>query len=231
MNAIANIFRSSLGKKFVMALTGMVLFGFVIMHMLGNLQIFLGPEQINAYAHFLKSTPEILWPARIGLLVTIVLHIWSAFMVSAENKKARPVGYAGAPAPVAATFASRTMLLSGLIVMAFIVYHLLHFTLQVRGINLTGLDFRGLLDSKGRHDVYRMMVIGYSNPWVSAFYVGGLALLCLHLSHGVSAMFQSLGLKNRSYSLAVDRIAAVFSWAIFLANASIPIAVMAGIIN
>ena len=104
-----------------MALSGFGLFIFVIGHMLGNLQIFLGPEPLNRSAHFLQSTPELLWAARIGLLGLVGLHLWSAITLSLENKAARPVGYAGNPVPVAASYASRTMLMSGLIVAAFIV--------------------------------------------------------------------------------------------------------------
>src|SRR5215510_5422291 len=116
MSLLNRIFGSSIGKKYIMAVTGCVLFLFVIGHMLGNLQIFLGPETLNRYGHFLQSNPEIIWPARAGLLLMVALHIWSAIKLSAENKAARPVGYANAPAPVAAGYASRTMLMSGLII-------------------------------------------------------------------------------------------------------------------
>jgi len=177
------IFRSTLGKKFIMAVTGLGLFAFVILHMLGNLQIFLGPEQINAYGAFLQSKPELVWSARIGLLVIVILHIWSAISLSAENRAARPTKYANAR-PVGSSYASRTMLMSGLIIFCFIVYHLLHFTVQVPAINLTGQNFVQLEDQAHRHDVYRMMVIGFSNVWVSLFYILGMVLLCLHLSHG-----------------------------------------------
>src|SRR3954447_21249330 len=122
-----NFFRSSLGKKYVMAVTGFALLIFVIGHMLGNLQVFLGPDQINAYGNFLQTTPELLWSARIGLLVMIGLHLYSGITLWAENKAARPVGY-GAYKPMAASWASRTMLMSGLIVASFIIYHLLHYT-------------------------------------------------------------------------------------------------------
>jgi succinate dehydrogenase / fumarate reductase cytochrome b subunit len=229
MNIILKFFQSSLGKKFLMAVTGLMLFGFVLMHMLGNLQIFLGPEALNRYAHFLQSTPELLWPARIGLLVVTGVHIWSAIRLSAENKAARPVGYHGHPRPVAASYASRTMLMSGLIIAAFLIYHLLHFTVKVPAVNLTGQDFRSLLDPQTKHaDVFRMMVIGYSSVWVSGFYILGMALLCLHLSHGVSAMFQSLGLKNGRFGPAIDRFARVSALVIFVGNCSIPVAILLG---
>lgn len=223
------LFQSSLGKKHVMAVTGFLLFGFVIVHMLGNLQVFLGPEPLNRYAHFLQSTPELLWPARIGLLTLVALHLWSAVKLSAENKAARPIGYAGNPAPGAASYASRTMLMSGLIVAAFVVYHLLHFTVQTPAVNLTGQDFKTLIDPQTKHhDVYRMMVIGYSNVAVSSFYIAGMALLCLHLSHGVSAMFQSVGIKNERNGNWIDRAARAAAAIIFMGNCSIPIAILLG---
>src|SRR5580765_8207720 len=118
MNLLTRTWRSSLGKKYIMALTGCALFGFVIAHLVGNLQIFLGAEEINRYGHFLQSTPELIWPARIGLVVLVVLHIVAAVQLSAENKLARAVPY-DQYAVVAASYASRTMLMSGLIIAAF----------------------------------------------------------------------------------------------------------------
>ena len=201
MRVVDNILGSSLGKKYVMAVSGCVLFLFVVAHLLGNLQIFLGPEAINRYGFFLQSNVELLWPARIVLLLMLGLHIWSATKVSIENKAARPVAYSN-PLPVGSTHASRTMLMSGLIICVFVIYHLLHYTVLVQAVNLTGRDFGGkpeFYDALGRHDIFKMMVVGFNNAWVSGFYILGVALLCLHLSHGVSSMFQSLGLKNEAY--------------------------------
>src|SRR5271169_1798851 len=130
MNLITRVFESSLGKKYVMAVTGFVLFLFVVGHLAGNLQVFLGPEAINRYGHFLQSNPELIWPARLFLLLMLGLHIWSAAKLSLENKAARPVGYA-VYRPVASSYASRTMLMSGTIIFLFIIYHLPHFTVQV----------------------------------------------------------------------------------------------------
>src|SRR5947209_15777305 len=123
-----------------MAVTCFMLFLFVIGHLVGNLQVFLGPEAINRYGHFLQSNLELVWPARIGLLVLVFLHIWSAAKLSLENRAARPVNYAEYQA-VGSTYASRTMLMSGLIVLAFIIYHLLHFTVQAQYLNGTGQNF------------------------------------------------------------------------------------------
>lgn len=231
MKLLTGLFQSSLGKKFIMAATGGALFLFVIAHLVGNLQVFLGPESLNRYGHFLQSNMELIWPARIGLLLMVGLHVWSAIKLSAENKAARPIAYAGEPTPVAASYASRTMLMSGLIIAAFIVYHLLHFTVQAKGINFTGTDFSTLHDAQQRHDVYRMMVTGFSHPLVSGFYILAMGLLCLHLSHGVSAMFQSLGLTNPAYKPVIQKFARVVAAAIFLGYASIPAAVLLGLVK
>jgi succinate dehydrogenase cytochrome b subunit len=230
MKLVDRIWNSSLGKKYVMAITGLALVGFVIAHLLGNLQIFLGPEALNRYGHFLQTTPELVWPLRIGLLTVTALHIIAAIALTRENRAARPIPYAHFEV-VAASYASRTMFMSGIIIFVFIIYHLLHFTIQVPQINFTGYDFRALEDAKERHDIYQMMVIGYHNPIVSGFYVLGIALLCLHLSHGISSMFQSLGLSNQSYGRFLDKLAVVGATLIFVAYVSIPIAVLLGIVK
>ena len=228
MNIVANLFNSSLGKKYLMAISGAALFLFVVGHLLGNLQIFLGADAINRYGEFLQSNKEILWPARLGLLFMVALHIWAAVKLSAENKAARPVGYAANPVPVAASYASRTMLMSGLIIAAFVLYHLLHYTVQVRSLNFTGTDFVALHDAQGRHDVFKMMVTGFSQPLVSGFYILAMGLLCLHLSHGVSATFQSVGWKNEVSGPLIDRFAKIAAGTIFLGYISIPIAILLG---
>jgi succinate dehydrogenase / fumarate reductase, cytochrome b subunit len=227
MKVITNIFGSSLGKKYIMAVSGGVLFLFVVGHLLGNLQVFLGPEAINRYGHFLQTNPEIIWPARLVLLLMLALHVWSAIKLSAENKAARPVAYAEYR-PVTSSYASRTMLMSGLIIFAFVVYHLLHFTAQVKYVNLTGQSFAEFTDPEKRHDIFKMMIVGFNNVWVSGFYILGMALLCLHLSHGVSAMFQSLGWKNKVYGPCLDKSARVVAVLIFLGYASIPLAILLG---
>lgn len=230
MNLIAGLFRSSLGKKYIMAVTGLAMFGFVIAHMLGNLQVFLGPEAINDYGYFLQSKPELVWPARIGLLVMVVLHVWAAIKLSAENRAARPKNY-GQYKIVAASYASRTMLVSGLILFAFIVYHLLHFTVQVEGINFANTNFVKLEDAKHHHDIYNMIVIGFSQPLVAIFYIVSMCLLSLHLSHGVSSMFQSLGWKNRKYAVLIDRFALLSAGVLLVGYSAIPIAVLTGLLK
>jgi succinate dehydrogenase / fumarate reductase cytochrome b subunit len=224
---ITNLFRSSVGKKFIMAITGMALFLFVVLHLLGNLQFFLGPETLNRYGAFLQGNLELIWPARIGLLIIVGLHIWSAIKLAVENRAARPQPYAQQEI-VAASYASRTMVWSGFIIAAFIIYHLLHFTVQVPAVNLTGKNFTTLEDAKNQHDVFRMMVIGFQSRVVAIFYIFAMWLLFLHLSHGVSAMFQSLGWKSPGYGSLIARFSVVASWLIFVGYISIPIAVQLG---
>lgn len=233
MSIITNVFKSSLGKKYIMAVTGFVLFLFVIGHMVGNLQIFIGREAINRYGAFLQSNLEILWPVRIILLAMVGLHIWSAIALSLENNAARSVNYQ-VYKPVGSSLASRNMLVGGLIVLVFIVYHLLHYTAEVQYINLTGQNFKAFMEPlpgqfpPERHDIFKMMVVGFSSFWVSGFYVLGLALLCLHLSHGASSMFQSLGWRNEAYRPFLDRAAQVVAVLIFLGYISIPVAILCG---
>jgi succinate dehydrogenase / fumarate reductase cytochrome b subunit len=150
--------------------------------------------------------------------------------LSAQNKAARPVGY-GNYKPVGSSYASRTMLMSGLIIAAFIVYHLMHYTFVVQAINGTGKNFAELHDPQGRHDIYTMMILGFRQPIVSLFYVVGIALLCLHLSHGVQAMFQSLGLKNKSWQPLVDGFAKFIAIVLFVGYCMIPVAVLTGMVG
>jgi succinate dehydrogenase / fumarate reductase cytochrome b subunit len=227
MNILVRAYRSSIGKKYVMALSGLALFLFVIGHMAGNLQIFAGRDSINSYAEFLKSRPGLLWSARAALLVLVVAHIITAIQLVSENREARPVGYEMGRPP-RASLASRTIFFTGLVIFAFVVYHLMHFTFGV-----TNPEFLQLHDptAPSRHDVYGMMVQGFSNPIVSAFYLVSMALLCMHLSHGVSSMFQSLGIRNRSNLRAIHSAARIAALVIFIGNISIPIAILAGVVK
>ncbi len=228
MNIFQFLFKSSLGRKYIMAVTGAALVVFVIGHMVGNLSFLLGREEINAYGHFLHTKPELLWATRIGLLVMIVLHIWSAIALSAANKAARPVGYAVQKSN-GSSYASRTMLMSGLIVFCFIVYHLLHFTVQAPAVNLTGKDFGTLIDSEGRRDIYSMIVLGFSRPAIAIFYMVGVGLLSLHLSHGVSSLFQSLGLRSKGYAPLINCAATVLAVVLIIGYWSIPLSVLTGL--
>ncbi|MCX7914875.1 MAG: succinate dehydrogenase cytochrome b subunit, partial [Verrucomicrobiae bacterium] len=192
MKLVVAVFQSSLGKKYVMAVTGLVLVLFVIGHMLGNLQVFLGREKLNQYAAVLKASPGLLWGVRGVLLVAVGLHLLSAALLLRQNSDARIVENERRE-PVDSTLASRTMIASGIILFTFIVFHLLHYT--AHQIDPSCAEMR---DAAGRHDVYGMVVRGFSNPVVSGFYIFSMALLCMHISHGASAMFQSLGLRTET---------------------------------
>jgi succinate dehydrogenase / fumarate reductase, cytochrome b subunit len=230
MNFLMKIWHSSLGKKYIMGISGFVLVFFIFAHMMGNLQLFVGPYWINTYGQFLHERHEVLWPARIVLLTLVVLHIWSAFKLRAENRAARPVGYAGDPAPLAASYASRTIMMSGLIIGAFVIFHLLHYAFEVRAVNFLGIDFSELRDSEGRPDLYLMLLLGFSKWPIAIFYIIAVGLLSLHLSHGMRAMFQSVGWKWTfgGVSKLPDRIARWTALVIFILYASIPTAVMCG---
>ncbi len=218
-------FWTSTGKKFLMGVSGLALVGFVVGHLVGNLQMFLGQEAVNRYAAFLKSTGEILWVVRFGLIALAVTHIVTAVSLSLENAAARPVGYA-VKAYKEATYASRTMKVSGLIVLAFLGYHLAHYTLMI-----THPEYQYLVDAQGRHDVYSMVVLGFSRPWISAWYLLGVFLLGMHLSHGLYSMFQSLGFQTITLRQRIRPAALVIGWMIFLGFASIPAGVLAGLIR
>ena len=226
MNLIKFALPSSVGKKFLMGLSGLLLVLFVIGHMVGNLQIFLGPETINQYAHFLKSMPKFLWSARVGLLACVAVHILTAISLAADNRKARGAQPYASGSPYKASFASRTMAWSGVIVLSFIVYHLAHFT-----VGWINGDFLNWKDASGHPDVYRMVVVGFQSVPVSLFYILSMALLCFHLSHGVSALCQSIGLRTDGNRSLVDKLAIGLSSAIFVGNCSIPLSVLTGIIK
>lgn len=230
MNPLLRFLSSSIGRKWIVALTGLVLFGFVVGHLIGNLQIFLGQESINRYGAFLQGLGELLWLVRIGLLVMLVLHIVFTIKLRAENRAARDSRYAVTQYR-ASSYQARWMTLSGLMVLCFIIYHLLHFTVQVPAVNLTNpaINFETLHDAQARHDVYGMMVRGFRVPIVAFFYLLSVGLLALHLNHGIMSMAQTLGVNTGKLRPLWEKGGPAFAWLIFLGYASIPIAVMCGV--
>jgi succinate dehydrogenase / fumarate reductase cytochrome b subunit len=221
VTASSSFYRSSVGKKMIVAVTGVVLILFIVGHLLGNLQIFLGPDWVNGYAEHLRGLGPFLWVIRAFLLVNVLVHIYFTISLAIENRLARPEQYERKD-HVKATFASRSMAMSGLVVLAFILYHLAHFTVRVT-------DPRFLLlkaDPLNRYDVYSMMVYGFQNIFVSAFYIIGMFLLALHLSHGTSSFFQSLGLNDKKLTPRLATAGRIFAWLIFVGYTSIPVAVL-----
>ncbi|HSJ02026.1 MAG: succinate dehydrogenase cytochrome b subunit [Verrucomicrobium sp.] len=218
---------SSIGKKILVALTGAALVIFVLGHMVGNLLVFAGPEALNAYGHKLQSMGPLLWIARIGLLVMVTIHIIFTVKLTKENRAARADRY-GYPATIQASKSSRYMIFSGLTVLAFIVYHLMHFTLHV-GNNYGKLTTE--LHGETVHDVYTMVIHGFSWAPASLFYVFAMALLCSHLSHGVSSIFQTLGLATARTWPVFKGVGLGYAALIFIGNCSIPLAVLFGFVK
>ena len=210
----------------IVAITGIILILFVIGHLLGNLQIFLGPDWINGYSEHLRELGPILWIIRIFLLTTVIAHIYVTIRLAIDNRRARPEAYIDKE-HVKATFASRHMVMSGLIVLAFIIYHIAHFTVRVTDRRFALLK----ADPLNHYDIYSMMVYGFQNYFVSGFYVLGLWLLALHLSHGSSSFFQSLGLNNKTLTPRLAFGGRVFAWLLFIGYTSIPVAVLLGLVK
>ena len=219
------ILKSSLGKKYVMAVTGLMLLGFVIAHLLGNLQIFLGADWLNGYSEHLEEIPLLLWPVRVVLGTTLIVHMIVAIWLAFENKKARPAPYA-VQSTVQASLASRTMVFTGLSVFLFIVYHLLHFTWGV-----TNPEFFHLTDPKGREDIYSMVILSFKNPMISGVYLLALFILSAHLGHGLPSFLQSLGLTRESMLKKMKKIGPVLAGLIFVGYASIPVSALLGILK
>jgi len=213
--------RSSIGSKMLMGLTGIALVLFVIIHMLANLQIFVGPAAINGYGHGLRQLPALLWGARGGLTLIVLVHVISAVRLARANRAARPVGYAHTDYR-AASYASRTMVVSGLILFGFIAFHLAHYTLL-----WVDTGFQSFTDEMGRHDIYHMVIVGFSNYGISALYIVTVGLLCAHLSHGIPSFFQSLGVRHRRITPFIEKAGPILAWLIFLGFISVPIAIMA----
>src|SRR5213596_70275 len=221
VNIFAAFYRSSVGKKMIVAVTGVILILFVIGHLLGNLQIFLGPDWINCYSQHLHDLGPLLWAIRIFLLAAVTIHIYATIQLAIENRRPRPEPYVERDY-VKASWASRHMVVSGLVVLAFIIFHLLHFTARKFNPQFPLLK----LDPLNRYDVYSMMVYGFKNIYVSIFYVVGLLLLTLHLTHGSSSFFQSLGLNNQRLTPRLAIGGRILAWLLFIGYTSIPIAVL-----
>jgi succinate dehydrogenase / fumarate reductase cytochrome b subunit len=220
---LATYLRSSVGAKHVMAVTGLALLLFAIVHMLGHLQMFGGRDMYNAYAHFLQELWEVKWPVRAGLLAMLVIHIVLAIGLVAKNRAARPVAYA-VYRPVVSSPVGRTMVYTGLIVFAFIAFHILHFTLgQVQP------SYFHTLDPKDRWDAYTMFVRGFQSGWIYAIYLVGIAMLSLHLGHGGASWLQSLGLRHPKYP--ADKVGTAIAAILFVGYMVPPTAVLVGFIR
>ena len=219
------LYRSTIGMKVAMAVTGFILYGYVLLHMWGNLKIYAGREYFNHYSEFLREVgapffghEQALWLIRIVLLVAVVLHFYSAAVIYLRNRASRPVGYA-VKKDLAASYASRTMIWGGLIVAFFIIYHLLDLT-----IGTVNPAFKA-------GDPYDNLIASFSVVPVAIFYVLAMAALALHLFHGVWSMFQTVGWNGPRIDKVWRGLALVTAAAFFLGNSSIPVAILAGMVK
>ncbi|HVF20167.1 MAG TPA: succinate dehydrogenase cytochrome b subunit [Mycobacteriales bacterium] len=218
-------YRSTIGRKAVMAVTGLLLFGFVVAHMVGNLKIFTGEEHFNDYAEGLRgfgkpffAHEQFLWVMRAGLLAAVLAHIAAAISLTRTSRLARPIGYV-VHKPTSSSYASRTMRWGGIVIALFVVYHLLHLT-------------TGDAHSDFRHgEVYRNVISGFEVWYVSAFYILANLALGMHLFHGLWSMFQTLGRGSGRFSRQVRAFSVLSAVAITVGNISIPVAVLAGVLE
>ena len=226
MTGVMTLYRSSIGKKAIMAVTGFILVGFVLIHMVGNLKMYFGAEDYNAYGEFLRNVgypllphEGLLWIFRLVLIASVGLHIMSATQLTVMSQTSRPQDYGNKDVvqPLY-VYASRTMRWGGIIIALFIVYHLLHFT--------TGTLHNSFIPG----DVYHNVVMGFSVWWVSLFYILAMLPLGLHLMHGIWSMFQTLGFNNSKYTRLLRTTALAVTGAIVLGNISFPLAVLIGIV-
>jgi succinate dehydrogenase / fumarate reductase, cytochrome b subunit len=219
---VSGFFGSTVGKKVVMAATGLVLFGFVIVHMLGNLTVYLGREAMNEYAHFLHSFLHGggIWVFRLVLLGAAGLHIWAMWELTKINMAARPQGYK-VQTWRASTYASRAMRWSGVLVLAFIVFHLLHLTL---GVNALHPHFVA-------GDAWGNVTLGFKVAWISIFYLVANLALGMHLFHGASSMLQTLGLNHARYNALRNGVSTGIALVVVAGNLSFPVSVLAGLVG
>lgn len=221
MNRLVRLFGASIGRKLLAATTGFLLIAFLIGHLFGNLKVFQGQESLNAYAAFLQGHP-LVWVFRAGLLTVFVLHIWATLSLARENRAARPVPYSRYR-PQAASVVSRSMALSGILILFFVIYHLLHFTFGIIGPG--GSEFT---QAHGQLDVYTMVVQSFRNPWIAGIYVVAMVILGLHLLHGAASAFQTIGVRHESYDGLVKGFSLAVVAVLALGNAAIALLIFLG---
>ncbi len=224
--SIAAAARTTIGAKALMAVTGLALLLFVLAHMAGNLQVFAGPEKLNAYAAFLQGLGPALWTVRLLLFACLVIHVWAAACVVRRSRAARPVAYE-AKKDLVTSYAARTMIWSGVLVLAFVAFHLLHFTLGL----YDPAGAHDAVDAQGRHDVYRMVIAGFQHVPTTVAYVIAQIILCVHIHHGASSLVQTLGLRREGCRRWADAVGPVFAGLVLVGNLSMPLAVVTGLLG
>lgn len=227
MSWLVNLYRSTIGKKIIMAVTGLIGIGFVLMHMLGNLQVFIGQDKFDSYAAMLHGPlAEVVWGLRIVLIVSVVLHVLMAWQLTQRAKAARPLDYRKRD-PQVSTWASRTMRWGGVLLLVFIVFHILHFTVGV----IDPAHAFHETDALGRHDIYGDVVASFRIWWVSAFYIVAMIFLGLHLFHGAWSSLRTLGVAHPSAHPMKRRISAAIAIVVWLGFTLVPLGVIAGIVH
>lgn len=229
---VGEFVRSTIGRKMLVSITGLAMIVFVIGHLLGNLLVFAGPDALNAYGYFMKSKPALLWSARIGLLAVLFVHLWASLTLNLANRDARPQRYYSHK-PIQSTLGSRTMVQTGLLLLAFIVFHLLHYTVGVTHPEhfekTTTLMWQG--QEVVCHDVYGMVIAGFSDPLVAGAYIVSMLLLGLHLSHGIASLFQSVGFRHSVYTPFLRKAGLAIAVLLAGGNIAIVIAVLTGLVG
>jgi succinate dehydrogenase / fumarate reductase, cytochrome b subunit len=220
-------YRSTIGKKIIMGVTGLIGIGFVILHMAGNLQVFVGQNKINSYGAALHGPlNELTWLLRIILIVSVILHVLMAVQLTQRSAAARPIGYQQRN-PQVSTLASRTMKWGGVLLLVFIVVHILHFTTET----IDPAGWRGMTDNQGHRDVYGDIVGSFRVWWVSLFYIVSMIALGLHLYHGAWSSVRTLGYARASHNPLHRRIALIVAVVVWLGFTLVPVGVIAGIIR
>jgi succinate dehydrogenase / fumarate reductase cytochrome b subunit len=220
---LGRFIRSNIGLKVLMALTGVVMFGYLIGHVSGNMLLFKGPAAINGYSKFLHDSKGLLWGTRILLLVSVVIHLWATIRFLGLRSQARPVAY-GMKAPHGTTWAARTMYWSGPVIALFIIYHILHLTTGTAHPHFN-------VDEKTREvDVYRNLVEGFQRPVASLIYIAAMLAIALHLSHGVWSMLQTIGINRPNWEPALRCAAIILAVVICGGFIAVPVAVLFGIV-
>ncbi|NVN92279.1 MAG: succinate dehydrogenase cytochrome b subunit [Desulfuromonadales bacterium] len=219
------LFTSSIGRKILMAITGLFLVLFAVIHLIGNTTIFGWiPGGVNAYAHHLHAFPPMVWAFRAVMLVIAAVHIYFGIQLTVENRDCRQQQYA-VKATQKTTFASENMIWTGLLLLVFIVYHLLHFTGKV----IPGMEL--VVDAEGTVDVFAMIVAAFKNIFVAAIYAGAMATLFLHLSHGIQSLFQTFGLSNDKLLPTLVKAGTFVALVLFLGYVSVPLTIFLNILK
>ena len=219
--------KSSVGRKILMAITGLMMLCFVIIHVLGNSSIYFG--SLNAYAERLHALPPLVWAFRLVLLTVFFAHVFFGIQLTLENNSAKPSAYA-VKTSLRATFASKNMIWTGSLTAVFLIYHLLHFTLQVTNPAISA-GVGGNVDALGRPDVFKMVVLSFKQVAIATVYIIAMVALALHLTHGVQSFFQTMGLNNERTIDIFEKVGTISAVILFIGYISIPIAVLVGILK